>query len=337
MSASTLLSATYSACLFLFLYRIVEAALLRFSSSSAPPHPPPPSSLVRTSYLELPSETLHFGDPSSCKRLLIVFPGNPGAPLFYFDVCSYLFSAAPRGSLAIAVVGYAGHSAGSHGGHLFPRVHGLRAQVAHGVAAARALAARTPRGCTVLLAGHSIGAHVALTAARAALPRAVAKTVLWFPTIHHIGRSPNGVALLPLMRFGRGALAAAAGVLACLPRRARLAVARWRLPHASPATMAAALSLLHPAVPVNALWMALQEMEEVLAVEPAGGDNVVAYYGESDPWNLPGDVEEVAARLPRATLLRCKEGHPHGFVLDARSAARVAELTWGWIKDVVTE
>jgi alpha-beta hydrolase superfamily lysophospholipase len=154
-----------------------------------------------------PSETLLFGDPATCSRLLVVFPGNPGAPLFYLDVCAHIFRcAAPGGGLAVAVVGYAGHSAGSHG--LLPAVHGLQAQVAHGIAAARALAAASPRGCRLLLAGHSIGAHVALAAARAGLPRAVARTVLWFPTIHHIGRSPNGVALLPLMKYGRGVLAA---------------------------------------------------------------------------------------------------------------------------------
>jgi hypothetical protein len=322
-----------SALLFLAAYRIVEVALLAYAAPLDSAAAESPHRVIPTTFVPgAPSETLLFGDPATCSRLLVVFPGNPGAPLFYLDVCAHIFRcAAPGGGLAVAVVGYAGHSAGSHG--LLPAVHGLQAQVAHGIAAARALAAASPRGCRLLLAGHSIGAHVALAAARAGLPRAVARTVLWFPTIHHIGRSPNGVALLPLMKYGRGVLAAAAGVLACLPRRARVAVARWRLPAASPSTVAAALTLLHPAVPVNALWMALQEMEEVLAVEPFPGENVVAYYGEGDPWNSPGDVAEVGARLPRATLLQCKEGHPHGFVLDARSAARVAELTWGWIKD----
>ena len=289
----------------------------------------------RTRFLGLPAETLTFGAPATCRALLLVFPGNPGAPLFYRDVCASLFAAAPAGSLAIVVVGYAGHSAGSHGGFALPRVHGLREQVAHGVAAAQQLSSSTPPGCRLLLAGHSIGAHVALAAARAGLPRSVVRTLLWFPTVHHIGRSPNGVALLPLMKYGRGALALAAGAVACLPRFAREAFARWRLPRASPATLAAALTLLHPAVPINALWMALQEMEQVREVEPAEGEGVVAYFGEADPWNSPGDAEAVARALPRATVLQCKEGHPHGFVLDARSAARVAELSWGWIeKDV---
>lgn len=324
---------TLASLLLLCAYRLVEALLLAFASAPPAADPAAPR-LERTEHVSgMPSETLLFGDVASCASLLVVFPGNPGAPLFYTDVCASLFSAAPQGSLAVAVVGYAGHSAGSHAVNF--RVHGLAAQVAHGVAAARALAGAAPRGCRLLLAGHSIGAHVALAAARSGLPRAVARTLLWFPTVHHIGRSPNGVALLPLMKYGRLPLAAAAGALACLPRCTRAAVARWRLPHASPAVVAAALTLLHPAVPVNALWMALEEMEQVKAVEPCAGDNVVAYFGDGDPWNSPGDAAEVARALPRARVLQCREGHPHGFVLDARSAARVAELSWGWLRDVV--
>jgi hypothetical protein len=143
------------------------------------------------------------------------------------------------------------------------------------------------------------------------------------------------------MKYGRWALAAAAALLHNLPTPIQRIIATTQLPAGSSAgVVEAALSIAHPVVAVNALFLALDEMNEIRDLDSAlaarVGPKIVAYYGEGDQWNQVGDHLKVAAALgPSSTVHLCSEGHPHGFVLHPHSVSRVAEKCWEWLSKVV--
>ena len=342
-------------CAGLLLVAFALLLYLRLShcnARGASPPPPPPFLAPELRVIEgVPTELLHLPGDCAQRHHVLIFPGNPGSPHFYVDFALAL-SRASSGRLPITIAGHACHSAASTGrSGSPPRFHDLASQVSHKVAVARwllgggaeqpapASAPAPPR--RLILLGHSVGAYMCLEAMRALPEGAVAHALLLFPTLAHIGASPNGVALLPYFELGRWALAGAALALGALPAAAQRAAARAFLPAAaSPATVAAAVTLVHPAVAVNALYLALTEMREIGALDGAlarrVGGRCTAYFGAGDPWNRPGDHERVQEALgPGARVHLCAEGHPHGFVLHPKSAEAVAGKCWGWLRELL--
>jgi hypothetical protein len=319
---------------------------LRLTRCNArPPSPPlPPSAAYTTELLTLDgidTELLHFPGAADAPRILIL-PGNPGSPYFYTDFATHLHAASAQ-RLPITITCHACHSAASTGAASAPpQYHDLAAQVRHKVAVARALLQRHP-GVPLVLLGHSVGAYMCLEVMRALPEAAVARALLLFPTLLHIGASPNGQALMPLFRYGRWALAAAALALGALPAPLQRAVARTRLPPAAtPATLAAALTLVHPVVGVNALYLALTEMRDIGALDGAlaraAGPKCIAYFGAQDGWNSQGDAHAVARALgPAARVIVCSEGHPHGWPVHLKSSLAMADKVWEWCKALLAE
>jgi hypothetical protein len=329
---------------------------------ASPPLPPPFLPPELRSIEGTPTELLHLPGASGAQHHVLILPGNPGSPHFYVDFALALHRAS-GGRLPITITCHASHSAASTGrSGSPPRFHDLASQVSHKVAVARWLlqqqcAAAAPplpaesAGPTpppqqrqpprLILLGHSVGAYMCLEVMRALPEGAVAHALLLFPTLAHIGASPNGVALLPYFELGRWALAGAALALGALPAGLQRAAARAFLPAAaSPATVAAAVTLVHPAVAVNALYLALTEMREIGALDGAlarrVGGRCTAYFGAGDPWNRPGDHARAAEALGAGARVHlCSEGHPHGFVLHPKSAEAVAGTCWEWVRELV--
>ena len=303
----------------------------------------PPSSLYSVEVTTLDgvdTEMVHFSGSAASGHHLLLLPGNPGSASFYLDFAASL-SSASSGSLPITIVSHASHSSGCTGSAgAVPRYYDLAQQVRHKVSVAQALLQRHPQR-RLILAGHSVGAHMCLEVMRALPDTAVARALLLFPTVLEIGASPNGVALMPLFLYCRWALAAAAVALGALPLAAQLAIARRFLPPAaSPATASAALTIIHPVVGVNALYLALSEMRTIGALDEALarrlGEKCIAYFGAGDPWNRPGDHRLVQQAFGgQGKVLVCEEGHPHGFVVHPKSSHRVAEKCWEWCKDLL--
>ena len=289
-----------------------------------------------------PTELLHTkGDSDS---LVVVFPGNPGSPKFYAQLVEEIHALSGEKRQRACVVGHAYHScASATGSPTAPKYFDLKEQMEHKLASLRFLLNRNPPGTKLILMGHSVGAWCVVQAMREypGEDSAIAQGILLFPTVHNIGSSPNGVRLLPLMQFGRWALAAAAVLVQSLPLGLQEAIARSQLPKgATPCTVEAALSIVHPCVGANALWMALNEMRDIKELDEelamAVGPKIVAYFGEGDPWNRPGDHLKCQAWFgPKANVVLCNEGHPHGFVLHPKSVSSVAKKCWGWISRAV--
>lgn len=294
-------------------------------------HPklPPEGALEETTVDGHPTTLFHAG-ASRASILIIIFPGNPGAPLFYADLALRL---AAQASARVTVVGYVGHAASA------PRARAylnLREQTAHAIACAQRAVKTAPPRARIVVCGHSVGAHIAVESLRVLPPRTHA--ALWTPTLAHIGRSVNARSLHCLMFRGRAALGGAAFVLSLLPPRARHFIASLYLPRgASALTLAAADSILARRVAVSALFMAADEMETIRDVDVAHAravqGRVLAIFAQHDAWNGVGADARAARQAfgPRADV-RVDETLEHGFVLHGDQTQRVVDATAAWIE-----
>jgi len=228
------------------------------------------------------------------------------------------------------------------------RVFSLEEQVQHKVAVLTQLQALHP-GCVFVLTGHSIGAWIALEAMKRskAVREATVKVVGLFPTVHHIGSSPNGVRLYPLFVYGRTIAATLLDAVSWAPRWAQRAIAKLALDNQrsrmTNEAVSSLLGLFDGRVAHNFLFMAKEEMEQVrsgaaTAVALADHQHKMEFYvGKDDPWNA-GDGSEAAGLrklFPGATVHSCTEGHTHSFVLDEVSALTVASKVASWVASPV--
>jgi dienelactone hydrolase len=322
---------------------------LSSSASSAPPLPFPPVQVVDIAGVRTELQVFEGGSGATGapRTIVVIFPGNPGAVDFYSTFASTLqklsasaaaaqSSSSPSPEVAVVTVGHASHSSRTATRTRFD----LAQQVSHKASVVAHLLSLEP-GARLVLVGHSVGAYMALEVARTLPPDALRAAVLLFPTVMHIGATVNGTKLLPLFRFGRGVAWVAAAVVALLPSfLQRRLVSAVGLPKGTdPMAVDATLSLLHPEVAYNALWMALHEMREIVALDEAHArrlqDKLKFYFAQEDGWVRPSDPATLRRVLPGAAFVECNEGHKHAFVLRPESVRRVAEVTWGWVQEAM--
>ena len=292
------------------------------------PQLPYEDSLDVTSVEGHPTTMFHAGDARS-SNLIIIFPGNPGAPLFYADLALRL---AKQADARVTVVGYVGHARTTPSARSYLN---LREQTAHAIACAQRAVKMAPPYARVVVAGHSVGAYIALESLRV-LPSNT-RAALWAPTLAHIGRSANAASLHCLMFHGRTALGAAALILSILPPRMRRFVASLYLPRGvSPLTLAAADSILARRAAVSALYMAADEMETIRETDAAHaravGGRVLAIFAKHDAWNGPGaDALAATQAFGPGADVRVDDELEHGFVLHAEQTQRVIDATAEWL------
>jgi thioesterase domain-containing protein len=282
-------------------------------------------------------------DPSA--PYFVLFPGNPGAVHFYMRYAQRLHQES-GGRLHLVILGHGSHSVSSAMG----RMLNLKAQVDHKIEFVMHHLKQQRPHAPFILSGHSIGAYMAVEASHKLPSSSLLRAVLLFPTLARMAHTTNGKKLMNLFRFGRPFVWAAAHVVAMLPQSAQRAIVRWWMAealqkaetHSSEEVEEAIESvcqLIHPSVAANALYMALHEMHEVTDLDHAKlsalEEKIVAYFGVQDHWVNDEDVDEIERTYTSAKVLRCKEGHKHAFVLNPRSAERVAQMTWAWIKNDV--
>lgn len=280
-----------------------------------------------------------FARPGNQDVVLIV-PGNPGVVEFYEVFARGLFQALGRSADVVVV---------SHGNHVrradplaraalrargapwrYRHLH-LQEQVQHKVAVVRDMQARRP-DARLFLVGHSIGAHLVLQIMRHVPEAQLGLAVLLYPTIMHIGSTPNGRRLAPVFRYLRPVAAGAAHALSWLPAPLQERLASR---HASscPSSVAGVRELLDFGLVSNALWMAKHEMEELLEADDevlaGAGDRVVGYFSLTDAWVPLSHHHHLARKHPRAAWHLCAHGTAHAFTL--RSADIMALQVGAWV------
>ncbi|EGD73447.1 hypothetical protein PTSG_05151 [Salpingoeca rosetta] len=262
-------------------------------------------------------------------HVLVMIPGNPGHPEFYIDFMSELHD---KTRDPCVIIGHTGHSPTSVSPHLFSHFQ----QTEHKLQVMRVLRERYPSARFTLM-GHSIGAWIAMEMLRP-LSSSVDRVFNLFPTVHHIGTTPNGSKLYPLLRHFRRPAARLAHIIGHLPASLRGALVNWHLGDCSnalppsPTALATIDELFHHDVVLQALHMACCEMEYLLDLDThhyrEHQHKLVWYYGGADGWVTHHHAADIKHALPHSTHIDCTQGFSHSFVVDQSEEMAKIALNW---------
>ncbi|KAK7201150.1 Alpha/beta hydrolase family (DUF2305) [Novymonas esmeraldas] len=266
--------------------------------------------------------------PSSHRRLLIFFTGNPGLVQFYETFCASL----ELSKFDVLVMGYAGHSLTELNGG---RVFSLADQIDIADSLVGILVNKNTErkyNGSIYVGGHSIGGFVALQ--MVARYPAIKKCFGLCPVLSHIRNSPNGRRLFYLSSaVAQWCLAVAAALLGLLPYRLRLraiTMAESKLPRTLAETLA---HHFHRWCVMNAFYMSMTEYEMLLHPDAAllrhVQERLVLYYVKEDGWAPLSYAEEVRQLCPRlgAYVVEEDAAVPHAWCLaHSESVARNAVL-----------
>ncbi len=208
-------------------------------------------------------------------------------------------------------IGHSGHSRASY----TERPHTLAEQVAHKLDLVRHFIRDNPQA-RVVLAGHSVGAYIALELLRDAfIGQHVARVLCLFPTVHHIGTTPNGRRLYPLLKYFRGGIASVIHLISHLPESLQRAIAAWHMKESvSEKSLTAALKNIEPRVVYSCMLMGMHEMEEILHIDQSFlrtvDERLTWYFGATDGWVTMDHAKDVQAVCGRSDVHFCQEVCP---------------------------
>ena len=272
----------------------------------------------------------------------VLISGNPGSCHYYGAFLSHLHALSGH-ALHIHCLSFAGHQSAEQL-HLRrpPRLYDLRDQTAMWRSYLRQLVQRRPNA-RVIVAGHSIGAWIALQCA-AVLPSAnLLHFFLLFPTLSDMSNTPNGRRLWRLFAYGQTLSAMLAwGLSAFLPISFLLSLVLRFLPPSSPTSTQLTLQerraiaqttadLLHPSSVRQVLHLAHSELQTVRDMDPRlmaplreGRATLITAVG--DGWNPLWQQDRLRLLFPQARMRRMEKGITHAFVVEG--SRRVAEDVW---------
>lgn len=283
-------------------------------------------------------------------HVIIVIPGNPGVVDFYADYCRELHRKLDEATV-VYTVGHAGHSISSQTTSTSgSRIFNLSEQLAHKLSAINFLQKRHP-SAKFTLVGHSIGAWMCIELLKSLEEAHVKQLLLLFPTVMHIGDTPNGIRLTPLFQPLQTPLSIMVSALNMLPFFVRNKLFSLYLGLSSSSSSLSPLHrMLSPHVVRNCFTMGHHEMQEVNAanmevlsavqhkvrregviVLPCDSlccEQCVWCFGKPDNWNKEGDDDVIRSMLPTTTV-HTFENVPHAFVLS--HSAKIASWSAEWI------
>lgn len=198
-----------------------------------------------------------------------------------------------------------------------------------------------PKDKKLVLIGHSVGAYMALKMLEyKRVERRVCKTILLFPTIENISKTPNGYFWDPVSYYLRHPFALTAWVLSFMPFWLRKKLIDWRTTwkgrEAHPALIDAFMHCVSYTLMNNALYLAANEMvhineldEKLVETIQRNISMITFYYGADDKWAPVDFYQAMKDRFPEGDIRLCERGFPHDFVVD--TSEDVACLVWDMI------
>jgi pimeloyl-ACP methyl ester carboxylesterase len=282
------------------------------------------------------SEQLHFPAEKKNSPIFLFIPGNPGAVQFYLPYLEELYKLSNH-SMHIYCIGHASHSTETAS----ELRYNLQQQTEQKIQYARYLLEQYPTS-QIILAGHSVGAHICLEVMKTIPSSRLLKTLLLFPTVRNIASSSNGIMLTPVFRYMREAVWFLVYLIFCIPHVVLRFIFQFYtryIENVDSRMPDAVMSIIHPDVAVNIVWMAHHEMSEIRGANDAYmqsvQDKLVFYFGENDSWVNNRDITDIRAICDRADIYNCTEGHMHAFAIDVQSSKRIAELCWNWCRQII--
>ncbi|KAF9946221.1 hypothetical protein BGZ70_003329 [Mortierella alpina] len=231
-----------------------------------------------------------------------------------------------------------GHSAGSHVADP-SRLYSLEEQVESKIAILDRLRETYPPNTRFILAGHSMGAWLALRVLKARPNHGIARIFQLFPTIHRIADTPNGRKMKNL--FGpvsRSILGGTVSTLRFVFSAPPILQSIVGFVTRQDADMAGVTSqkLLHSSVVKNCLFLAGQEMEAINIMDKElveeHASKLVFYYGKTDEWSPIENYYEMRDQFPKCKSYLCDQGMVHAFVLGHGEAMGL--LVGSWINEL---
>lgn len=266
---------------------------------------------------------------------LLFIPGNPGLVEFYTPFLSALHDKDASSRLAILAHAHLNHTP-LPSSHLNAADHSLTAQVQSAIEAFDALRSEFGNNTKLILVGHSVGSWIS-TQVLKARKDAVAGAFLLFPTISHIGNTPNGRKLsrifTPFPRRIISSLGHIAGliplsVLSFLFREwptSQLHVLRDLI--CSPSAIEATLSM------ANDEMNTIKELDLPLLQECK--DKLYFYYADRDDWVGEEKDRVLKALHPNQEVLSVvhdTHGIPHAFCIN--HGDHLAEQCFSWLQRI---
>jgi pimeloyl-ACP methyl ester carboxylesterase len=242
--------------------------------------------------------------PSEGSRVMLFIPGNPGIARYYERflerICSMLDDAP-----TVYCCSYPGHTPAT------PKLEkplSLEQQVHHKLAVFDYIRQLHPYK-QLILAGHSLGAFMAVEILKRRSPDMIAKVIVLFPTLHSIGTTPNGKFMKrlshPTSRFLVGGIASTLN--AVVPRT----LIEWIVARAtrhSGDMLVATTDLIVHLTGRHALALAHDEMHLIGEMDQHTVDTlrthsgkIAMYYGTIDGWCPLWHYHEMKARVPECT------------------------------------
>ncbi|KAG9327704.1 hypothetical protein KVV02_006408 [Mortierella alpina] len=269
--------------------------------------------------------------------VLFMIPGNPGLIDYYTPFLQTVHDTC-QGSIDIFGASHLGHSAGSHVTDP-SRLYSLEEQVQNKIAILDRLRETYPPGTRFILAGHSMGAWLALRVLKARPKHGIARIFQLFPTIHRIADTPNGRKMKSF--FGPVSRSIAGGTVSTLrfifsaPPILQSIVGFVTRQDAGMANVTSQ-KLLHSSVVKNCLFLAGQEMEAINIMDKElveeHASKLVFYYGKTDEWSPIENYYEMRDKFPKCKSYLCDKGMAHAFVLGHGEAMGL--LVGAWVNDL---
>ncbi|KAJ3208890.1 hypothetical protein HDU67_006492 [Dinochytrium kinnereticum] len=272
----------------------------------------------------IPTESLTFParNLSDNTQPLVFFliPGNPGVVQYYEEFMYQLWKECEMGIEVIL---------------------NLQEQIKHKVDCMDFLLDKYSPLSNFIVAGHSIGAYMALKVLRARPTAPIVKCLNLFPTLHNISKTPKGrqvsILTLPVIRHTAVLLLVMIRVLLIFsPSMFRSIVAAASNQKGRDLAVTCD-RLLHPRPMLHATTLGAWEMGEVKELDTdVIAENVskmIFYYSEIDMWAPRSHFEGMKEKFPNAEVYLCDQNLPHAFVIGYSDvmAAKVAK----WIKPLV--
>ncbi|KAF9916025.1 hypothetical protein BX616_004782 [Lobosporangium transversale] len=283
----------------------------------------------------LPSSENNVGEPHH--TVLFMIPGNPGVIDYYTPFLQTVHDTC-EGKIDIFGASHLGHSWGSHITDT-SKLYSLEEQVENKIAIVDQLRKIYPAGTRFILAGHSMGAWLALRVLKARPNHGIERVFALFPTIHRIADTPNGrklskTVLSPSLRTFAGGLISTLRFICSAPPVFQSLVG---LIAGQEADMAKVTSqkLLHSYTVKNCLYLGNQEMDAIKIMDEElieeHASKFVFYYGKTDGWSPIENYHEMQERFPNVKSFLCKQRMVHAFVLGHGEAMGL--LVGGWINE----
>jgi pimeloyl-ACP methyl ester carboxylesterase len=230
---------------------------------------------------------------------IVVIPGNPGPPHFYHRLMEEMLHCSTSSEIfEMYCLGHTGHTATDKVSQSFS----YHEQTTHKLFLLRKHIFGTLGDRRVIFVGHSIGAWICIDMIRQLCvteePQVQAVLCL-FPTLMHIGSTPNGKTLGPWIGnyvFREASAALIRCVNACCFRRCLFRLVQWAQQGRMDAVDAQVTveKLLHPDVVRNTMYMGDGEMRLMGKLDSKTirkhAHKFFFYYGRNDGWTEPLEV-----------------------------------------------